>query len=389
MERFNALRHAVFFAIAIIIAIIALAIGGAYGFLLGLAALFVAEGLFIGTSIVVVPANPPTKAIPKLFGRLVDHLIPAGWYILPFRGDLFVDVVMITGEELSLRWDIEIRTPDNHYIVIPFFIYFRVDNENPIQFLIAGNKDVVTQKIKDQIEEILREWITSPSKGPQTWREARRATEVTLNAVLKSLFEDDLERINHIPSEIPTEILFLHFYPPRSFANDEDRDKYLDKMRMWEVQLAALSPDDEADVRTAIERRRNIIRRARNGNIEDFRAVISGMGVLVTRIGLSNIEPTGETSKGVDRVALATLDREKTQIDADATRIKGDQFRTEVGAMQNVLGDAKEARRAVSVRQGLTKEDVKEQQFSLGPDMLPALGDILRTLLSRNRGGNQ
>jgi hypothetical protein len=397
METFNVLRRIGMAISLAVIAIVGIDVGAtsenAY---VGAAITCVLAGIFLSKSIGEVQANPPQKGIPMLFGRLINHLLPAGWYALPFRGKIFVDIVPVPGEEMSINWNIDIRTPDSHYNRIPFFIYFRVDDENPVQFIIAGNKDEVMKKIQSQIEEIVREWITSPNKGPKTWRQARQATEETLNTVLKSLFARDMDRINKIDTEIPTEILFKYFNPPASLEG-KDLTEFQEKMEPWRAALANLqSRPDFANIRDAVQRRREIILKARNGQMAagdiNFRAVIAGMGVLVTRIGLSNIEPTGKTADGVDEVALATLTQEKETINAATTAIQGAQFVDEVKKMTDILGDPKEARRAVSVRRKFTEEKVAENQVSLSPDLTAAIKEISMAainLLAGRKGGTQ
>jgi regulator of protease activity HflC (stomatin/prohibitin superfamily) len=396
MLRFNALRLGAMIGGLVAIALLAAAISiGTMDVYFGLGFLFIGGGLFIGTAIAEVQANPPQKGIPMVSGSLINHLLPASWYFVPFRGKVFVDIIPVTGEEIPVRWTIEIRTPDNHFIAIPFFIYFRVDDSNPVEFLVAGNLDAVTQKIKDQIEEILREWITSPTKGPQTWREARRATEETLNTVLESLFATDLNKVNNLIEPfgeyIPTEILFKHYFPPQGLTQEEER-RLIEKKLPWEDKLRRLP----REVPPALQRRRDIIADARNGHMDEigpeFRAAICGLGILVTRIGLSNIEPTGKTAEGVDNVALAQLDKEKAVIVAEKTTIEGEQFHREVRAMNDIIPDGREARRAVSVRQKLTKEEVTEKQISISPQMTDAVREIgmaiVNAILGR-RGGPQ
>ena len=197
--------------------------------------------------------------------------------------------------------------------------------------------------------------------------------------VLKSLFTADLDRINRIPTEIPTEILFKFFTPGRERTPDEEKN--------WAAKISAL-PNRDA-VETAVKLRQEIITKARNGqmsDINDFRAVVSGMGILVTRIGLSNIEPTGKTAESVDKLAVAELSRQQAEVDARTRNIEAQQFRDEVRKMTPIVGDGKEARRAVSVRQKFTEEKVEEKQVSISPDMTTAFERLGTLLLEKLLG---
>lgn len=332
-------------------------------------------GLFIAHGIVEVPIDPPTKAMPIFRQKPVLRLLPPGWYFLPLKGDFFFNFILVNGEEIDLSWEVIIRAPDYCYINIPFFLYYFIDQENPLQYLIAGQRATIEKKLKQQIEEILREWITSPSKGPQNWMEARQAAEETVNAVLEILFDRDLARVNPISSEIPTEILFKCFDPQRKLSAAEKK--------AWKPKLDALTDTERRKLEGAVTRRHDIIKRARNGNLTEFRAVFAGMGVVISRIGLSNIEPIGKTADGVDEVVQAGFDKEKVEKDATA-------FREAVGKLKDVLGDAKEAREAESVRRGFTKEEIKENQFSLGPEMTQAAERVALAAidaLSKRGGG--
>ncbi len=305
-------------------------------------------GFFISQGLAEIPASPANKGILMTGGKLENKLLPPGWYFLPLRSKLSFEIVLVPGIEVALRFPVEIRTPDSHDINIPFFIYFIVDPRNPKAFIDAGDMDEVKKKIQDQIEEILREWITSPNKGPQTWREARKATEETANIILEMMFHANFPRISE---EFPTEILFKYF--------DERLTK--DDEKKWGERLNNLNETERERLKIVLVKRIQDIEEIKTGR-QSLSLCLDMLGVRVTRIGLSNIEPIGATADGVNKVALA-------QLNADAAKIDAGNFQEEVGDLKEILGDAKEARKAASVRRGITKEEIKESQFSLSPDM--------------------
>ena len=334
-------------------------------------------GIFFGYGIVMVSVDPPTKAMPVFRQKAVLHLLPPGYYFLPLRSDFFFTLVLMSGQEFRLDVKVVIRTPDSCKVEIPFFLYFFIDELNPRQYIIAGKLEAIKEKLKDQIEEILREWITSPSKGPQTWMEARQAQEETVNAVLEILFDRDLARVNPISSEIPTEILFKWLDPQRKLTKIEEET--------WKPKIDALfsNADTKRRIEESVAKRHKLIERVKNGDLTEFRLVVAGMGIVISRLGLSNIEPAEETAKGVDEAVEATFARKKVEQQTGA-------LNDAVVKVKETLGDGKEARKAVSVLLGFTKEEIKEQQFSFSPDMTQAMKEIGFAAIDKlSKGGSK
>jgi len=305
----------------------------------------------------------PTKWMPTILGKPLNVLMSWGVFFFPLKHKRLLYFAPVPGIEEELEFAVPMRIPDNSEIEVPFFLYFVIDERNPKQFFIAGGLDTVKEKLQDLTEEVLREFLASSDRGPKTLADARESTFETFNLVLEVLFARDFHRID---AKVPTEILIRFFANRLTQKEKEDWRDYLDELRR--------DPARQDELNQQVKDRRQLIEDAKIGKIRDGR--LFNFGIIVTRLGLKNIEPTGKTEEGVDEVVRARLNAEAKVILSDSIDTQTKKHVT------TLMGDAKEAAKAVRVQYGVATEKIEERQFGSDAATLEGIVKIVREFLS-------
>lgn len=397
MERFNMLRGLTICLTVGIIFVVSVVVGIILNFPTAIVVFFALLVAFVAQGIRGIPADPPTGAVPQFTGEFIDAFLEAGWTFFPFCGLLF-DFSLVDARQINLEIVLDPRQPDNKGLdertpdngvvhVEPSFVY-KVNAKNPVQFFIAGEREQVERKFTLSVERVLREWISSRKEGPQTWQGARESNGLATDFLIDRLFPNQLEpfpeeKKEGLPAKlkgITVEALMKHFTerPPLYDSNlskdskAKDPKGYLeayrptDQDKKWQAGLKKLSRDNDLaykEFEDIIKKRIAQALEAKSGGVE---YLLENLGIVVTLVNLGSIDPTGETSKAADRVAMAKLD-------ADAKAAEGDGFRKQIAEMKLVLGDPRAALDAVTIQQGLVKKEVRESQFGVPPDLVEAI----------------
>ena len=406
MEKFYFMRAMVTFITIVLILVITVIVFVIGGFWFGLPTLILLTEEFFRRSIYDLPANPPTKAIPMVWGKFIEAEIPPGpetnlptvennekilldpgWYFIPFRGSIFLDLQEITGKEIAIRFVTkEVIPRDRSEVAAPVAIYIAVDPHNPAQvFIVSGSNNAsldpqstvkvsvedpefkeVAKRLQEQVDQLLRKWIVSPHKGPQSMDQARQMSDEAINEILESLLAHDVQRIH---PEIPTEIILAFFGKHRQLTPQEKR---------WQRTLEELSPEDLEKLHKVTQERFDLIQEMRNGNQH---YPLHGLGIVIRRMVVGNMEPTDETKIAVADVASARFFAEKQAILTKSVE-------AEANTYKNIPG-VKDPLEQTLLRRDITHKETKVSRIETSPELtgvIEKLGTMLIEAITKKGG---
>ncbi|MDE2001638.1 MAG: hypothetical protein KGI60_03705 [Patescibacteria group bacterium] len=144
---------------------------------------------FVLSCLYEVPVDQPIAVIKRRFGKIVEVYTGKGWIVLVpkmhtyaivtqkmFQVDL-VDLEVITPDEVSIKIDATLQMiPDT-------------SKENVLRFFEAGQIDGVREHLIPVISQEIRQWASDPKEPPQTWQEAKGATDVLSERLKKKIVE--------------------------------------------------------------------------------------------------------------------------------------------------------------------------------------------------------
>jgi hypothetical protein len=315
---------------------------------------------FLRRSIYDVPADPPTKAIPMVWGKFIDPvpkestLLNAGWYFIPLKGSPLLDIREITGEEIAIRFTTKEVVPgDRSEVAAPVSVYVAVDPQNPVQVFIIGGLEEVAKRIEEQVDQLLRKWIVSSTEGPQTMNQAREMNEETINRVLEGLLAYDVKRIH---PEIPTEVVVGYF---------KGRLPTTPQEQQWKETFEKLTEGEKEELRKSAEERFDLIKKMRDGN-QSY--PLHSMGVVVRRMVVGNMEPTDETKIAVAKVAAARFFAEEQTILAESVKAEAASYTGIPG-----VGDPLEQ---TLLRRNITHKETKVSRLETSPDLTGVIKEL-------------
>lgn len=309
-------------------------------------------------------------AIPIVNNKLVNRLLGSGWKFIPLRGFFFLDVMRLSGMSFSTRFDSIVILPDDKEINDPAQIYWIIDPYNPIPFVRLGSNQTerlmeLNQRLQEQIGQRLRQWLCSTTEGPRTLEQARQMRDEEMLAILEKISGDDISRLH--PDLTNEQIFgFLKKYPWME-AEKEARKKF-----------RALSEEERnALLEGAKNHLLKLVDDARNGHAK-IRLV--DLGIIVTRFGVSNIEPTPETKAGMLKVSAADWDAQ-----AQAKTAASVAAEAELYAKTSPIPI--DATKYALIRRGIVKEKIKQNEIKLSPNVTDAVLALGAQLLSKLPGG--
>jgi hypothetical protein len=333
------------------------------------------------------PANPPMRAIPKIWGNYVNAdsggiSLDPGVTFWPLRGLVF-SYDLFDASQIDLTLAVDEWTPDGNKITVnPFFNYI-VNPDLPVYFIKAGGRARVEEKLDQRIEGRVREWISSKQEGPLTWQEAQQSNGLGMDVVIQKLFPGTLPLI---PNSILTTIaaipggdnislaMFIRYFVGRPALPEKASKKDLE-LKKFEVSakiiLDKLKVDDRPTwdaLKEAVDRRVEFVENVKAGGC---RFPIDNLGIIILQAAIGNITPDAAAAKAADRVAEATQDmRVRT--------IRSDNQRQRIETMKKTFnGDSKAATEAIQILDGEIKKTVTETQVGLQGDNVKALLELL------------
>lgn len=343
------------------------------GAILGLVTLVVLSVLFITDSFVYADAGRFEKIVPMIFGVFVDKLEGPGYFYIPLKTFSFLlSYKKINGQEIDFGFAVEEYLPvTESKILLHNDLYVVIDPDNPIKFIEIGGFLGAFKRLMEQMGQWERNWISSPTEGPQTVDDARGMKNEAILKILRMFLEDDLRRL---APDIPDEII-LGFITHRRPSTKEQ-----------ELMTAKLEQKDSATKENILKAGRellNLIQRARTGEMS---IALHGLGLIVTRFGVDSIEPAGETISHMDEVNKATFEATKRKIVArgyaEAAKILAEAPGFKGDSMQTML-----------IAEGVVKKEVKETEVGLADPILETakvlFQPIITAVASRIAGGKE
>ncbi len=339
------------------------------------AAIFVLSfGGFLIQAIARIDPERNEVAIPIVGEKFVSRLIGPGWIFIPLRGFFFLDFMILTGLNLSNRSKSVIILPDDKEIEEEIAFYFVIDPYNPIPFINMGQTlearlVELDKRLDEQAGQRLRQWLCSKKEGPQTLDQAREMRDEEILAILEKIKSDDVTRLH--PKLTNAEIIGIYKNHPWLHVETEVRKEF---SRLTESEKAGLMKSAEGLL--------NQINDLRNGKGQ---VRIVALGIIVTRFGIGDIEPTEETRAGMLSVG-------KADWDAQAQAKTAQSVAAEAALYAKASPIPIDAVKTTLIRRQIVKEDIKVNEVRLSPnvtDTITALGTQLMNKLFANAGGGK
>jgi regulator of protease activity HflC (stomatin/prohibitin superfamily) len=319
-----------------------------------------------------IPADPLTKGVKTFMGAPQKKIIGPGWHFF-FFFPLIDGYIKVNAEKVNQAVSLEeILTPDGVSNRIPVSIEWEFDDENPLNYLESGKEEGIRGILENIITERIREWLNSREEGPQNYSELREAGEEATNTILKAVLGDGLEKI---PSSIPTPILLKYFREPQKNPTPAESKDWGKKWEKVTDALNQLTPADLTELKAAVQKRREQVKLARQGQ-GNFRK--TDLGIRIMRLTLGNIEPTGDVLKEANEVVRARLRR-------DAENVNLDNLCKQLRKFQDgghlTPG---EARTFLEVERKRATRAISEHNFTVGPEIVEALKAIVFRLTNKD-----
>jgi hypothetical protein len=313
MAEFEAMRLGLIIGTMISIFIISIAITALSNFWFGFIGFGgIATVLFACFSIRSFPANPPIKWVPQVVGVYVNQLKRWGPTILPWRSPLTIDFTEMPGGIMHVDFEAKEMIPDDRVtVVIPVHMFYEIDEENPVQVIQLGGVEKAAELLRENIDKLLRQWVTNPEKGPQTLGSGnqkmtldrvRRMNNEATNHILEELARDDIAVIH---SEIPVEALMGYFAKRQMWPREQQ----------WVQTIEGLSEADRETLRLQVRKRNEDIEAIRSGE-KPLR--VHSVGLLIRQMIVDNIEADGPSAAAIAKVAEANFNAEVQQIEVEA-----------------------------------------------------------------------
>jgi hypothetical protein len=342
--------------------------------------------LFIVFGIRVVQADPPHKAILIFLGRRLKKVLNEGWQWLPLAPVIF-DAIHI--KVVKVNQDLPeqiVRTPDYAALAVSVSITWtpgrpdvRLDGEKTtekekaealIEFLNSGEESGVKDIITDVIKDRLRAWAYSWEEGPADWKEAIAARDDAVAVLLKAILGDDLPPIH---SDIPTPVLLKYFHKPRLRPLKLEAERWGENWQRLEEELNRLSLDERVKLERAVEERRSIIQKIRQGNGFFYKRAL---GITINRFTINEILLKGKTADAVEARAKEIYEQE-----ADAIEL-GNVLRRTQELMQQLKISPEQALEVVQTERKKVTKSIHESKLNISPETRAMLERVFPNLVS-------
>lgn len=260
-----------------------------------------------------ISADPPHKGVRTIWGKRTDKTVDEGWGFFPlfpwWHGYIITN---ITKKNMDLEPQ-KVRTPDEAELAIPVSITFTPDSSYLIEYFNSGGEVGVKTILSDIIKENLREWAIAEDEGPQTYKEAMSSQEEATAILLKAIMGDKLEPI---PSSVPTSILLKYFNEPQKKPTESQAKEWGKNWEKITEKLNQEFPDSNnfEKFKVAVKGRREEIRNARRGNGKYQKLEL---GIILNRLNLGEIKPIGKLAE-----AMELQVKEQREMEAEKTELK-------------------------------------------------------------------
>lgn len=269
-----------------------------WGILLGLwgCVPFGLGGLGLVLCLKKIPAEPPCLGVITFWGERIKEKITEegktkeigktkkeGWrFLAPFFPFLYdVIIVDVTKKNKDMRAEsVTVRTPDLAVLEIPTSLTWTPHKDYLVEYLNCGGEEGVNNILVDIVRERIRGWAMNHQEGPQTFKEALGAREDATNILIKAVAGAKLE---NIPSRVPTTILFKYFNEPQIPPTESEEKIWL---KEWNRVREILKNEDEAEIKKAVDRRREQIKEIQRGNGVQ---AIPQLGITLNRLNIGDI----------------------------------------------------------------------------------------------------
>ncbi len=364
MDDFRVINAIIIGTVLLAVTIVSAVIWIAYDSIWLAAAFFaVMFGGFLINGIVRADPENSEVIIPIVREKLVNETMGPGWFFVALKGLFFLDFMRLFCLNFSTRFSSTNMLPDKKEIMEPIVVNWTIDPRNPVPFIKLGQsleerRAEVDRRLNEQIDQRLREWLCSVTEGPLTLQQAWQMKDEETLAILEKLCGDS---VKHLHPDISNEVI-IGFLKKMPFLGKEAEMKLEMKKR-----FSALSLEAQAELlKGAKENLITLVTKARNGQATFH---ILSLGIIVTRLGIGNIEPTKETRDGMLSVS-------KSEWDADAQTITGQN----VADVAKILTSASPVpidavQTAMILRKAIPKT-ITVTQFDLSPNVTDAIREI-------------
>lgn len=327
-----------------------------------------------------------------VWGKRIDGKFEKeGWRFFPLY-PLWYGVILIKVEQIPFSVVIDkARTPDRAESKVPVMLTF-IPNENKLtEYINAGTEEGVKSQLTGKIQERIREWCTDVSEGPTDWIELNRsqaeATYILLHRIARKMLKsDETFMIPKSAQEVPTWIWLRYSLEPKPqekslLKNEEKWGKK--KWKKVDAILASLSDDDRAQLKIALDKRRDNVHdlRAGSGKVE-----LNDLGIILQRLNIGDIDVLGKVADRAENEAMEEQERQAETKEVGHILEKVKMYKETGYSLEQAL-------EAVQTERGKISKSVQENKLNISPETqkmienIFSLGNKIAENL-KNKGGN-
>jgi len=354
-------------------------------------------GIFVVTSFVSIPQDPPSVGLLTFLGRFTGKIKDAGygfvWGNPWLSGYVEIDVrtvnhdfhpqILLTPGDSA---NIEVK---GSVTIAPASDYYDEEGKSFLINFVKNDKiSGVRTILENTFASSVRKYFQGSHEGPKTWKDALECKDEAVFAILRTLIGDSLlgdhrdfllemERRSRIT--LP-DLLRAHFGHGTDILQQKGN-----------TYITSLSPNDRTRLSNAFSEITRLINEARQGRSRGL--VVCDLGIVITKLTLDRITPIGEVAKTAERIAVESLQKEAEQIELNhvKARIK-DLTKAYIQNGMDPKQAITEARDTVMIERKKITRTQEQKTYGIDTntaskieEMLPG---ILSAILNRNGGNN-
>ena len=354
-------------------------------------------GIFVITSFVTIPQDPPSVGLLTFLGRFTGKIKGAGygfvWGNPWLSGYVEIDVrtinydfqpqILLTPKDSA---NIEVKSS---VTIAPASDYYDEDTGKSflINFVKNDKMPGVRSILENAVASRVREFFQSSHEGPATWKDAIKCQDEAVFAILRTLTTDEVILGDHTN--------FLLGIERRSGITLPDLLRvYLshgeDRLRKKGDQfIQSLSESDQVSLTRAFSDILQLINEAHQGHSQGL--VVRDLGIVITKFTLDRITPIGEIAKTAERIAVESLQQEAEEIELNhvKARIK-DLTKAYIANGMDPKYAVVEARDTVMIERKKITRTQEQKIYGFDSNTMSKIDGMLPSILSAilNRNGS-
>ena len=329
-------------------------------------------GAVIAQGLRNIPAKPPTIGLVTFLGRPIKRIKGPGWRLFIGYPYLF-GFIPIDTTRRNLDFEVLVQTPDpdNVELRVKVGATFQADDTDPDSawnYIKTEEEKGVANILEDILEEEVRQWASSTTRGPKNWQEAKAAEDEVTDTLIARIVESEPGRIDK--TVFPPSILIKYFkgQPPTEL----EKEKYGEGWETIHRKLEELSEDERKAFQEDLVQRAEQIKKMREAN-GSFQK--KSLGIIVNRLNVGEVRPTNE------ELMQSAEQKAKEERQRVAEEIEIDHSIAQINKLQKKGKLSKEqAIEIFQTERNKATKNISETKISISPETREMVSGLLSLL---------